>query len=145
MKRVKYISQFAKPMSREDINAIATQAALNNTSLDVTGVLMTSGGLFFQVLEGPEDVVDALYERIGRDPRHTDMLLLKSEVNVSRRIFPNWAMRFVVLETDDFSRLEPLRIILETISEMQARQSILSTALERGLWMELSAQIQSHE
>ena len=145
MKRVKYISQFAKPMSREDINAIATQAALNNTSLDVTGVLMTSGGLFFQVLEGPEDVVDALYERIGRDPRHTDMLLLKSEVNVSRRIFPNWAMRVVVLETDDFSRLEPLRIILETISEMQARQSILSTALERGLWMELSAQIQSHE
>ena len=49
---------------------------------------------FFQVLEGDPDVVQELYEKIGRDQRHCNVLMLaKSEIE--ERNFGDWSMGFV--------------------------------------------------
>jgi hypothetical protein len=48
--------------------------------------------LYLQLLEGPQEKVDASYQRIQRDRRHLEVKLL-SRRNVTERLFPGWAMR----------------------------------------------------
>jgi hypothetical protein len=54
MKRIKYVSRFAVPFREAELEELGMRAAKKNKGLDITGVLITSGGLFYQVLEGPQ-------------------------------------------------------------------------------------------
>lgn len=63
----------------------------NNAALGVTGVLLSSDGAFFQVLEGPRDVVEALYNKIARDPRHIGITRIMSR-DLPTPMFDGWAM-----------------------------------------------------
>lgn len=74
LKRLKYVSRFSGSLSRSEIDDIVERAVQNNRTLGITGMMMASGGIFFQVLEGPSQAVDTLYEKIASDPRHTDMV-----------------------------------------------------------------------
>ena len=66
----------------------------NNARVGVTGALLFNGGSFAQVLEGSRAAVEATFERIQRDPRHSDVAVLQCE-SVPSRGFPNWSMGFV--------------------------------------------------
>jgi hypothetical protein len=137
LKRIKYVSQFAQALSQDDVDAIAAQSEHNNREADVTGVLMASGNLFFQVLEGPAEAVDALYEKIQQDPRHRHVVLLGSEESVVERLFPDWAMKAISLEESRAARLEPLSASLEAVVELHETVEKLTATLERALWQEL--------
>jgi hypothetical protein len=116
---------------------IREQSTRNNMASGITGVLMTSGGLFFQVIEGPVKAVDALWKTISDDARHRDVLLISSDENVRDRLFPDWAMETISLDASRADRLEPLHAILEAI--VAGRQTVerLTGALERAIWAEL--------
>ena len=64
----------------------------NNERDGITGALICRADLFLQLLEGPEDLVDAAYRRIERDRRHLEVRLL-SRRTVADRLFPGWTMR----------------------------------------------------
>ena len=66
----------------------------NNGKVGVTGALLFNSGSFAQVLEGPRVAVEATFERIQRDPRHSDVSVLQCEP-VESRGFPNWSMAFI--------------------------------------------------
>ena len=66
----------------------------NNARVGVTGALLFNAGSFAQVLEGPRAAVEATFERIQRDPRHSDVSVLQCEP-VTARGFPNWSMAFI--------------------------------------------------
>ncbi|WP_018261940.1 BLUF domain-containing protein [Methylobacterium sp. WSM2598] len=66
----------------------------NNEAAGVTGALMFNAGAFAQVLEGPRRSVEATFERIQRDLRHSDVTVLQCGP-VEARGFANWAMAFV--------------------------------------------------
>ena len=66
----------------------------NNARVGVTGALLFNAGSFAQVLEGPRAAVEITFERIQRDPRHSDVSVLQCEP-VATRGFPNWSMAFV--------------------------------------------------
>jgi hypothetical protein len=54
-------------------------------------VLAFDGFQVVQVLEGPRDAVEALYDRILKDDRHEGIVTLqKCEIETAR--FPNWNM-----------------------------------------------------
>lgn len=74
----------------EDIVRISRQ---RNNALDVTGALLFSGGHFAQWLEGSPESVEALMHSIGRDPRHTDIVILESGPAAARR-FPDWTLAY---------------------------------------------------
>jgi hypothetical protein len=59
----------------------------------LTSVVPFDGpGAFVQWLEGPEDMVRALYfDRIAHDARHTDLVLIETGTS-THRLFPHWAM-----------------------------------------------------
>lgn len=73
------------------VDDIVTKAQKANAKRNVTGVLAHMDGTFIQVLEGPADAVEAVFERICRDTRHTDLQLVEFTANEARS-FGGWAM-----------------------------------------------------
>ncbi len=136
LKRIKYVSRFAQLLSAEEIVQLAGNASEKNHRLDVTGILMSSGGMFFQILEGPPKAVEELWAAIERDPRHTDVLLLSSEEGIERRLFPDWGMGAIDLDAQADDRLEPLKAILTAILAQRRSMEELSGVLERAVWRE---------
>ena len=137
LKRIKYVSRFAEHLTQADVEAIAEVSQRNNAAREVTGVMASSGRLFYQVLEGPAEVVDALYATIVADPRHTDVLLLRSQSDVSARLFPQWSMHLVNLDDASGVRLAPLRALLTAVVELRGLSDGMATSLERALATEL--------
>ena len=65
----------------------------NNVRDKVTGALLFSAGSFAQVLEGPRAAVERAFERIQRDPRHGDVVVLRFQC-AGQRDFADWSMAY---------------------------------------------------
>jgi hypothetical protein len=136
-KRITYVSRYAKPLTGTDLEQLGAAAAEKNQRLNVTGVLMASGGLFYQVLEGPAEAVDELYTTIVADERHTDLLLIRSEDRISGRMFPDWSMRTLNLDAASHVRLLPLKALIKATYEQQQLIDNMVWAIERTVHYEL--------
>ena len=139
MKRIKYISRFAKDLGREDIDALIARSAEKNATLEITGFLMTSGQLFMQVIEGPDAHVDDLFKNIAQDGRHQDILILEYETDVRERYFPDWSMKKFDLDADTDKRLAAARKTLAEINRKRREVDILTLRLERAILEELTS------
>lgn len=95
-----YVSTSEKLLNDEELLDILKTSRENNSSKDVTGLLLYKGGNFMQVLEGPDEAVEALYEKIKADPRHKDVNVLSRE-QISARQFPAWEMAFQNLDNPE--------------------------------------------
>jgi hypothetical protein len=82
-----------------EVARILQACKVNNPKHGVGGVLHYGDGYFFQVLEGGEEDVRAIYAKIAGDARHRDVRTLDTRP-VARRRFPDWSMKYVPLETD---------------------------------------------
>lgn len=74
------------------LNGILLSARDRNKQDRVTGALICRADLYLQLLEGPEEAVDAAFARICRDDRHVDVQRLVRRP-VEKRLFAAWAMR----------------------------------------------------
>ena len=92
-----YISAPVKLLREEELLEILKISRENNVSKQITGMLLYKGGNFMQVLEGPDDAVNELFEKIKKDPRHHGVSIILSE-QIETRQFPNWEMAFVNLD-----------------------------------------------
>ena len=82
-----------------EIQNILASARTNNVKVGVTGALLFSANIFAQVLEGPSAAVESIFEKIQRDPRHSDVIILQSEYTETRD-FPEWSMAFAGRPTE---------------------------------------------
>jgi hypothetical protein len=84
----------SKPFGFDDamLNGILMIARRNNPLESITGALICRQDLYLQLLEGPQDAVEARYRRIAGDDRHLEVVKRVSRP-VTERMFPNWAMR----------------------------------------------------
>jgi hypothetical protein len=139
MKRITYVSRYSQPLSESDLDTLAELAAAKNRQLDVTGVLMASGGLFYQVLEGPAEAVDGIYAAIEGDDRHTDVLVLGIEDGVPTRQFPDWSMKTVNLDAASHVRLLPLKVLMQAVYDQRLILDKMTWAIERTLKHELGS------
>lgn len=100
MERLLYLSKAHEDLLPADVSAILALAEAHNTRDGLTGALLKYAGHFIQVLEGPSEPVQRCFERIGADPRHYDVHVLRREPVVQRR-FGHWSMRDVALDQGD--------------------------------------------
>ncbi len=117
MKRIIYISTVNRHLSEEEVESIGQISARNNHEVGITGVLIAVHDYFFQVLEGDEDTIANVVERIRRDPRHRDMHILKAETGISERLFPKWSMRTIRLAKSGDVILQAIRNLLQNIAQ----------------------------
>jgi len=121
----------------------------NNARDDVSGMLLYADGSFFQVLEGPERAVDALYERLTHDPRHHALTVIIREPIV-KRAFTDWTMGFANVRDPEFDHIDGLSDFFDThwrLNPLDAgRSRKLLTAFAGGRWRPRSgrADAQTH-
>ncbi len=93
------LDRLSGPMA-DLFTAILATSVANNRRDDVTGALIYDRKWFAQVLEGTDDKVSGTFERILRDPRHSDVSLVKMETVTERR-FGFWYMAGAACEDDN--------------------------------------------
>ena len=114
MLRLIYTSKIAPGTDSQEIDEIVCTARDYNSTVAITGLLMSNFEYFFQILEGPDLLVRMLYEKIRQDIRHVDINLIVEE-KVDHRLFPDWSMGYLTLPleepqnfNDDWTKLTPL-------------------------------------
>ncbi len=120
MKQLIYAS---RPFGFDDamLNGILSDARRENAKASITGALICRADLYLQLIEGPDEAIDAAFARIAEDDRHDDVTVL-SEAQVETRLFDGWAMK------DDPAR-----------SWMWSAQEVAAGALKRASRAELLA------
>ncbi|MEM8922729.1 MAG: BLUF domain-containing protein [Actinomycetota bacterium] len=88
-----YASSATRPFSEAELTELLEKARAKNESLGITGMLLYCDGCFIQAIEGDPEDVDRLYQRISRDRRHANPMLLYKGTQTERS-FPTWTMGF---------------------------------------------------
>jgi len=102
----------------EDLEELLINSRINNSQLNITGLLVIKGKTFIQCLEGDKKDVEEVFDRIKNDPRHENILILVEEYT-KNRLFPDWSMGYKNIkyltnlkskELKDFSMDENIKI-----------------------------------
>ncbi len=139
MKSLFYVSRFSHPLSSQDIDSIHRTAERNNKKNGITGFLVCLGDMFFQLLEGKARDVDRLFlEKIRHDERHRDVRCLKTDLKVTRRMFPNWHMQVFDLNEAEETLPHAFRLMFTSLVEStyilaQYTEPAVSRMLELGI------------
>lgn len=134
-----YISAATVPFDQSDLTTLLEKAREKNHKVNVSGMLVYHEGSFFQVLEGPAEEVEKVYDIISDDPRHDEVqLLLKHQIE--ERSFPDWSMGFVNTEKEPLSKLPGFSDFFKrgfSIPEMRKEKSLLGRVMREfreGKW-----------
>lgn len=99
-----YRSHISDDFPIRTLPAMVNNASKINATHDVTGILLFNGTHFFQLLEGPEAGIQAVYQRICADRRHHNVVELMRDYAPYRR-FGNAGMALFDLREHDRSSL----------------------------------------
>lgn len=97
MLRLIYTSYAQNEFTQEELHILLEKSRKSNTSLDITGVLFYVDDAFIQVLEGPNQVVQSLYETIQNDKRHYHCKIIEKQ-SIDTRFFQDWSMGFCIID-----------------------------------------------
>ena len=103
-----YVSSATQLMEETDLAELLGQARENNARDNITGMLLYKDGGFMQAIEGEEEVVLRLHDKILKDSRHKNIINL-IEGALEERQFSQWSMAFTnvnslnQVERDGFS------------------------------------------
>lgn len=89
-----YRSYATKNLNQKSVTQIINTSQMHNAKTNLTGLLFYRQNTFIQLLEGEEQAVRELYEKISKDIRHYDIKIL-IESKSSMRIVPQWSMTYV--------------------------------------------------
>ncbi len=93
MRQLVYVSIADRVFTEDELSEILIPSRHNNALDGVSGLLWSDGKRFVQVLEGPAASVREIFDRIQRDHRHHDLVVVGDRL-VDRREFGDWAMCF---------------------------------------------------
>ena len=117
MIRITYISSFGRETSAKDIQQIAKVSEVNNARDNLTGILLCFKGVFYQILEGEAAPVNRCLHRIQSDPRHADIFILNIEKNIEERMYGEWKMKTVFLDSHSYPLIMPVRNMLDSLTK----------------------------
>jgi hypothetical protein len=86
-----YVSNRKSTCTQAEIDKILASCKKNNPALNITGVLLFSDTKFIQLVEGEAKVIMDLYDKIKKDPRHSNPMMI-SYNPISEKSFPSWHM-----------------------------------------------------
>lgn len=120
-----YHSQATAKPTEAELQLLLERARRHNAEHYVTGVLLYSDGRYVQLLEGPEEAVQAIFTLIKRDPRHTQVVTL-GEGRGPRRL-PAWSMGF------NYVDLPPVSEIVKMVEEQKPLNAIATDPLLKAV------------
>ena len=128
----------------QDFSDILTTARQFNAAQHIYGVLYYAEGHFFQCLEGEQQQLEQLFERIQQDPRHRDVFRFPDQI-LEHILFSEWSMKYVhkhsqissLFKKLGFDVFLPHRLDEKTVQQFLAllldlEQTILPEKSQRG-------------
>ena len=91
LRSLTYRSSAVRRFSEFDLSRLLLRAQSFNSSVNVTGLLLSKSGTFLQTIEGPESNIDVVMERICNDLTHGEIDVLADD-QIVQRVYPNWTM-----------------------------------------------------
>ena len=126
-------------MSHQELIDLLSACRKSNSDKGITGTLLYMEGCFFQVLEGPPDTLEVLYEKISQDKRHHSVMKLTLEPLVERA-FKNWTVSYQSVTREELAAITGLTDFLDNESTgfhgleiIQARKLI--ECFREGRWI----------
>lgn len=104
LKYLAYVSRQSYILTNDDISNLLVSCRTNNTRNEITGMLIYFDGTFVQFLEGPENTINILFDKIKNDKRHQEIIPLVEGI-ATQREFGDWSMAFKKLTADDTSKI----------------------------------------
>jgi hypothetical protein len=92
-----YASRSTEFFHEHEIPDLLQQIRIANAKQQITGMLLYIGGSFLQVLEGPPELVDAVFSKLLTDKRHTQVRLIATDP-LPERAFEGWTMMHKTLD-----------------------------------------------
>ncbi len=88
-----YHSFATDSFTKSDFSDILSTSRFHNKLKDITGILLYHEGNILQLLEGDEDSVIKLFNKIKLDSRHNNITKIISGISTAHN-FPDWPMSF---------------------------------------------------
>lgn len=133
-----YCSAIQDFVTIPDLYRVLQQSIKNNGQRGITGIVMYHDGSVLQILEGEEESVSALYEKICNDRRHHRIQTIIKE-QIDHRNFTQWSMGFINLSSRelsqliaDFGEIPPEDPVFDSLDEGKAKQFL--AAFHQGRW-----------
>lgn len=103
--KIKHVIYTSRPtfFDNDVLDGILHTSRANNIKWNVTGSLIFHSDLYLQLLEGPTDAINKLYQKIMADSRHAEITKLRDD-RTDRRLFASWTMKSDVFESWMLSR-----------------------------------------
>ena len=98
---ITYTSLARLDLQTSDLEAIHRTALEQNALDGVTGLLVFNGTHFLQIIEGSEEAIEDLVDRLRKDPRHNGFEI-RDRRKVDTRSFPDWSMELVRVNASYF-------------------------------------------
>ena len=92
--RLVYMSTAVGVLRADELDKVYLRAMASNASAGITGLLLFYEGTFLQLLEGPAAGISSLVQKLRRDKRHANLIILESSP-IEERIFPDSPMQYV--------------------------------------------------
>jgi hypothetical protein len=121
-----------KAVTDADLKALLAECRRKNGAAGITGILLYRDGSFFQVLEGERESVEALYDKIGLDKRHTKVTKIIFEP-IEARDFAEWTMGCPVIRVWEWAKIPGLNDFFSGGSSMMDLGESRANTLARGL------------
>ena len=96
LKSLAYTSLARLDLGSADLVDIHQTARRLNALDGITGMLVFNGNRFLQIIEGAEEAIDSLLERLRRDVRHSALEVRDARL-VAERSFADWSMELVTV------------------------------------------------
>lgn len=88
-----YVSQSKRVFSEDDLYNLLDRARKKNEAYGITGMLIYHSSVFLQLIEGDKENVQAVFQKIKADERHSNIIVLSDEM-VPKRLFEHWTMAY---------------------------------------------------
>lgn len=124
----------SSPSTLNDISEIAIE---RNQTDEITGILCYGNGYFFQCVEGSEQALTNLKNRLLADERHKDMEILDFSA-IDERRFSSWSLRSITLERwmtrdSELKKLMPFKPYSWSVDEWHRFLDILQNYYEEQI------------
>jgi hypothetical protein len=106
MRRIIYASRALHDFSDQELVALLLRARATNEDRGITGMLVYASRSFLQQLEGDDEDVEVVWDRIRMDDRHTELRVL-ADGPTGSRLFADWSMGFEHVTSADLERTLP--------------------------------------
>jgi hypothetical protein len=91
---ISYVSTANRDLNHDEVTELLDLTELRNNEEGVNGLLIYSGGNFFEVIVGEETKIKELFENIKEDPRHRNIMIV-FEKKISKQLFDDNKANFI--------------------------------------------------